>query len=328
MSKRAGWLVAWVGFGVLIACGEQAVDYPSGTDPVGKGNGEACAKDSDCKGICLDGKCTGCTSNAQCKDPARSVCDTTTGACGGCTQSGQCANGQACIGGQCSACTSNQQCAAGQVCTNGACGQCTSNTQCLSGEQCVNGACSSGGGDGGPVGPTLDSSVDACLAGYVGFVGPVGPVWGNASADAVPGFGAAAGGKVGTAAGDNACNVAYAGAHVCTWEEVKTSDVCGKLAALKNQTITAWMHRTGVEASLSDDNPSLPAGAPAKGARCNDWTYPTNHAFDGEFIQFGGGTMKGHFDSDTRDDNGATSTFAVAGLLQCNGESRQVLCCK
>lgn len=339
-TKRGrGWLVVWAGvgaFGVLVACGEQAVDYPTGAGGdagVGKGAGEPCAKDSDCKGICQDGKCAGCASSAQCKDPSRPVCDTSTGACGGCTSSSQCPDGLACVNGACTNCTSNAQCAAGQACINGKCGPCTSNTQCdgTKGEQCVNGSCTSGG-DGGPVGPTLDSGVDACAAGYVGNVGPVGSVWGNATAANPAGFGAAANGQTGKAAGDAACNGAYAGSHACTWEEVKASDTCGKLTALKNTTTSAWMHRTAAQAAgapnVTEDNAGLPPGPPAKGARCNDWTYPTNHAFDGEFITFSGGVMVGHFDSDTADDNGAASTHAASGVLDCNGPTRLVLCCK
>lgn len=327
MIKR-GWLVAWVGcVGVVIACGDSAVDYPAG-GPVsaGKGTGEACTKDGDCKGVCQAGVCAACGSSAQCKDPARAVCDTATGACGGCTTTSQCTPGLACVNGACSACTSNAQCVAGQACINGACGACTANTQCGPTEQCLNGQCTSNSTT--PPGPTIDSGTDACVAGYVGFVGPVGPVWGNATAATPAGFGAAAGGAVGTAAGNAACTLAYAGSHICTWEETKQSDVCGKLTALKNSVTSAWMHRTAADNSLSDDNPSLPAGNPAKGARCNDWTYPTNHAFDGEFVEFGAGAMKGHFDSITADDNGATSQFATAGALECNGMSRIVLCCK
>jgi hypothetical protein len=322
-------LVACIGcVGVLVACGEQAVDYPDGVDP-GKSNGEACTKDADCKGICLDSKCAACGSSAQCKDPARSVCDVATGACGGCTTSSQCPPGLACVNSACTACTTNTQCAAGQACVNGACGACTSNTQCASTEQCLNGQCTSNGTT--PPGPTLDSGVDACVAGYVGFVGPVGSVWGNPTNGTPPGFGPAAGGQVGTAAGNSACTLAYAGSHACSWEEVKQSDVCGKLAALKNTVVTAWMHRTAAETALSDDNPTLPAGPAAPGARCNDWTYGTNHAYDGEFIEFGAGAMKGHFDSDTANDGptppGGGSAHAVGGALQCNGESRDVLCC-
>ncbi|MFO0670266.1 MAG: hypothetical protein U0235_11655 [Polyangiaceae bacterium] len=340
MSKRA-WLIGWVGcVGVVVACGEQAVDYPNGGNGLGGGDGglakpvgAACAKDADCNGlICQDGKCAACTSSAQCKDPTKPVCDTTTGACGGCTSSSQCPDGLACVSGACTSCTSNSQCAAGLVCVNGKCGPCTSTSQCTSPDVCQNGACTSN--NDGSTNPTLDGStgVDACAAGYVGNVGPVGSVWGNASNATPPGFGAAAIGQICKAAGDAACNGAYLGSHACTWEEVKSSDTCGKLAGLKNTTLKAWMHRTGNETAsathLVDDNPSLPPGPAAKGARCNEWTYPTNHAFDGEWIEFGGGQMKAHLDSDTADDNGATSAHAAAGVLQCNGESNFVLCCK
>ena len=219
----------------------------------------------------------------------------------------------------------SSQCPVGQVCAAGACGPCQVDGQCDLGLQCVNGTCSRG--DGGGDGVTTPQ----CNAGYVGVIGPVGSVWGNPTNGAPPGFGAAAAGQVGKAAGDAACAAAFPGSHVCTWEETKASDACGKLTALKGTTDTAWVHRTAAEVKgatvVVDDNPSLQPGVPLKGARCNDWLYPTNHAFDGEFVQFGGNAMVAHLDSDTADDNGATSTHAAAGVLECNGMSRKVLCC-
>jgi hypothetical protein len=300
-------MAAWVGLGVLVGCGVQSVDYP--TDGLGTGDGGNISPGGD-------------------------------GGAGGCVSNSQCTGGKVCTAGVCGACTANSQCSPGQVCAGGICGQCTATTQCDPGLQCVAGACAGNAGDSGV---TIDGADPSCASGYVGQVGPVGSVWGNPIGGAPSGFGPAAGGATGLQAGNNACAAVFAGSHACTWEEVKHSDVCGKLTQLKNTADTAWMHRTGAETAptatgaapgttnVVDDNPSLQPGLAAKGARCNDWTYPTNHAFDGEFIEFGGGVMKGHLDSDTADlgDNGvANSPHAAAGVLQCSTENRKVLCCK
>ncbi|MBK6693647.1 MAG: hypothetical protein IPG50_15785 [Myxococcales bacterium] len=76
------------------------------------------------------------------------------------------------------------------------------------------------------------------------------------------------------------------------------------------------------------------AGPPAKGGRCDDWRYPGNDAYDGEWIETGGGMMIAHLDSDTTDNGNdfpsypAVSSGAAPGVLPCGGVSRHVACCK
>lgn len=314
--KTRAWTAVWLGLATLFACGNSAVDFPTSTVDAGTTTA-GCTKDTDCPvGICSAGKCAACSAPTDCIDPAKPVCDSISGSCVGCTTSTQCSGGLACISGQCSSCTSTAQCAAGAACINGVCGRCATDAQC-GGTSCVAGVC---GGASNDAGTTGDAS-GACSVGFVGAIGPVESKWDK-------GFGANAGGKTGKAAGDNACNISFPGTHACTWEELKASDTCNKLTQQKATAgMTAWMHRTGPETAMADDNPNLVAGPPARGGRCNDWTYETNHAFDGEWIEFGNGAMKGHFDSDTADDNGNTSAHAAAGVLECNGESRNVMCC-
>lgn len=183
-----------------------------------------------------------------------------------------------------------------------------------------------------------DGQVDACATGFVGQLGPVGPIWSNGTGASPPGFGPAAGGQAGKAAGDVACGLGYGGAHACSWEEIKASDACGKLNGLRNVQIsppTAWLHRSAPETSAPPsrvfDDSLAPAGTvslPAKGARCNDWTSASDQAFDGEWIEFGNGSLVAHLDGDSADDNGSTSAHAAAGVLPCSATTtRLVLCC-
>lgn len=356
MSKR-GWLGGWIGLGVLIGCGVQAVDYPDGDGGAGGGGvtkpadvGAPCTTDAQCNGrVCVNGQCGNCASNAQCKDPTKPVCDTASGVCGPCTTSSQCADGLACVSGQCSACTSNEQCPAGQVCANGKCGPCQATSQCTQPQQCLlpQGVCTSGtGGDSGVTITDSGPGFDACATGsYAGLLPGHTSVWGTSLA-------AAAGGKVGKAAGDNACNLTFAGSHVCTWQELKTLDTCGKLIALKNTTTNAWLHRdtpetaNGTTITFEDGRPAgqTSAGTGAanqRGGSCDDWRYGTNHIADGEFVEFGGGTMIARLDGDTASDDtynglgypsncGANPcvSHAVSGKLECGGVTRAILCCK
>ena len=255
-----------------------------------------------------------CSTNATCPDTSP-ICNRVTRRCEACTATTQCSDGLQCIAGQCSPCTKNSMCGDGLVCLFGRCGACQHSTQCDPSEVCVNGACRAG--PGGVPAPPLDAGLPGCNSGYIGVVGPVGSSWqGSFGLDS---------GVQGKQAGDEACNAAFAGSHACTWEEAKASDVCGKLAALKQTTTTAWLHRTSPEVATStafvDDGASQP-GAPSPAARCGDWQSTTNDNADGEWIEFGNGAMKAHLDGNTAPD------AAAPGVLDCAGVSRLVLCCR
>ncbi len=128
-----------------------------------------------------------------------------------------------------------------------------------------------------------------------------------------------ANGKTGYEAGIAICQSIGAD-HPCDYEEVLDAEAAGELANVAQGT-TAWIHRTTV--AMVGGNPS----DPGPGGRCNDWIYTTNHISDGEFVSFDQvGTPTYHLDNDTFFD-GEDPSHAQAGALQCNGETRAILCC-
>ena len=131
------------------------------------------------------------------------------------------------------------------------------------------------------------------------------------------------GGIEGFGAGNMMCANAMADTHVCDYEEVLLADAAGEFAAMAAGT-TAWIHRTTpamVDAVMSP---------PGVGGRCVDWTYPTNHISDGEFVTFGaGGATTYSLDNDTMfdEDAPAPNPHVQMGLLECGGQMRAILCC-
>lgn len=161
-------------------------------------------------------------------------------------------------------------------------------------------------------GMTTTSTTDPC-EGHITYAGVV--------AGAISAWGAhqQAGGATGYEAGINICATIGAD-HPCDYEEVLDAEAAGELANIPQGT-TAWIHRTTV--AMVDGNPS----DPGPGGRCNDWTYTTNHISDGEFVSFDQtGVPTYHLDNDTEFD-GVSTAHAQAGVLQCNGETRAILCC-
>jgi cysteine-rich repeat protein len=94
-------------------------------------------------------------------------------------------------------------------------------------------------------------------------------------------------GKIGIKAGEEMC-AKIGGDHVCEWGEVK--DALSKSEALLLNDLktkmpasgSAWIHRVTTVETVNGKTAN-----PGPGARCNEWTYPTNHIADGEFFKVG-----------------------------------------
>ena len=177
------------------------------------------------------------------------------------------------------------------------------------------GGAGGGGGTGGTGGigeggaPPCDPQATVIMA---AIVAAQTPVW-------------TSNGLVGLDAGNDMCNAAALGSHVCTYAELlvaeaKPDNLEPNLGLLATGT-TLWVHR---------DTPEMVNGmmsVPGAGARCNDWTYPTNHISDGEYAEVTlPSDLTFSLDNDSFFD-GVDNTHALAGLLQCGGETRAIPCC-
>ncbi len=141
--------------------------------------------------------------------------------------------------------------------------------------------------------------------------------------------------KLGVAAGNAMCK-AIGADHVCTYAEIVAADAKGELANLATN-LTYWTHRT---TSVTADGTTF---APGAGARCNDWTYPTDHISDGEWFEVynansasnaGGhhiGSLSFHFDGNAVYDGMTGKTCKSATDPKCAGPcsspTRAILCC-
>jgi Cys-rich repeat protein len=86
-----------------------------------------------------NGACLECTSNAECTDPVKPICNLTTNQCGPCTMDSQCPTGEVCdLGsGACVACVTNAQCGGtAPICQSQTCVPCASSSQCPDGTVC------------------------------------------------------------------------------------------------------------------------------------------------------------------------------------------------
>lgn len=125
------------------------------------------------------------------------------------------------------------------------------------------------------------------------------------------------GGVTGFAAGNQMC-MNMGADHVCDYEEIELAFSKNEFAALPAGT-TAWLHRTV----------NVMGMAPGVGGRCVDWTYQTNHISDGEFVTFNGGVPTYTLDNDTNYNPAIDqdNPHVQAGLLECGGVNRAILCC-
>jgi hypothetical protein len=122
-------------------------------------------------------------------------------------------------------------------------------------------------------------------------------------------------GRQGTPAGNLMCRAIANGDHACTYAELESARGRGELASFirDNAGQTIWVHRTGATVNVNGRN-----APPAAGSRCGDWTYETNHIFDGEFATAAGGTLNYSFDPDG----------GSKGNLACGGAQRRIACCR
>lgn len=136
-------------------------------------------------------------------------------------------------------------------------------------------------------------------------------------------------GLTGFAAGMDLCDGMFLGSHVCDYTELlaaeaKPDAMEPQLGLLATNT-TLWVNRTTPEMV---NNVTSQPGA---GGRCNDWTYATNHASDGEFaVVTAPSDLTFHLDGDTvfmDPGAGNTSPHVVAGDLDCGGTFRAIPCC-
>lgn len=172
--------------------------------------------------------------------------------------------------------------------------------------------CMGTGGAGGGTTTTTSSTTDPCEGAltYGGLVPGAISAWASHPQS---------NGKNGYEAGIEICKSIGAD-HPCDYEEVLAAEAAGELAAIPMGT-TAWIHRVTVAQIGGVDSP------PGPGGRCNDWAYTTNHISDGEFVSFDAvGIPTYHLDNDTFYD-GVDTSHAQPGQLQCNGETRAILCC-
>ncbi len=113
-----------------------------------------CETTEDCNteghtGVCVDGTCTECAADSDCKPGFR--CDQPT--LGGnrcvplaeCGVMGDCPSGQTCKEGKCVACSADADCGSGFRCDAGACvasATCASDADCRGGQVCIDSQCS------------------------------------------------------------------------------------------------------------------------------------------------------------------------------------------
>jgi large exoprotein involved in heme utilization and adhesion len=122
---------------------------------------------------------------------------------------------------------------------------------------------------------------------------------------------------VGMAAANAECK-AQGADHFCDYEEIKAAAAKGELAGVANGT-TVWVHRTTAAVVGGISNPG------GGGARCDDWTYGSNHLNQGEFATINGGQPT--FDLAPGDQLGVGFAPSGASARKCGTVVRSILCC-
>jgi len=171
----------------------------------------------------------------------------------------------------------------------------------------------------------------------------------NPADPTMPGMGSGAvwayNGSIGTQAGHDMCK-AVGAFHVCSYRELRKAHDRGELDTPQNQAKLAitngpntfWLHRiheTVTMGTNGDLDPNGISSPPGPGGRCNDWTYPTGHIADGEYVDLSiTGSVTAaqyHFDQETKYSGVAMDGYAGSGPMDggpCNGSTRRdILCC-
>lgn len=144
-------------------------------------------------------------------------------------------------------------------------------------------------------------------------------------------------GFLGIQAGNEMC-AAIGADHVCSYEEVllaqskgEFSSDAGDLNYLADSDY--WVHR--INATVDINGEMSPPGA---GARCNDWTYPTAHIADGEYVNVSNnGTAiedfefaldpKSCYTGDPGDDCQGDTAGPPNSAGSCGSTMRYIMCC-
>ena len=116
------------------------------------------------------------------------------------------------------------------------------------------------------------------------------------------------------AAANAMCAQLNANAHACTYTEVVAAEAQGDFADefTNNAGGTAWVHRVN---DVTVNGVTYPAGA---GTRCDDWTYGSGHAFDGEYMTITANGLQYVLDPDP----------TAVGAASCGGSQRNIACCQ
>lgn len=100
-------------------------------------------------GVCVDGVCTECAEDTDCKAGFRCDKDLVKGhrcvPAAECSGASDCPGGKVCTDGKCEACTGDGQCGAGSICDAGACrvkAECAGDSDCKGGLVCIDNKCS------------------------------------------------------------------------------------------------------------------------------------------------------------------------------------------
>ncbi len=163
----------------------------------------------------------------------------------------------------------------------------------------------------------IEGAVDTCVSNLVALTpAEQGACYSGQTAEVGPVF--TSGMLVGLAAGDDQCNIAFAGSAMCTYADLRAAQLAGQLAGIADVT-TFWLQR-----DTTEDVNAIPS-PPGPGGNCDNWTFNGNHLADGEYVTFSGGVPDYHLDADTVYDG--VSTSHVDADLPCGGTTRSIPCC-
>jgi hypothetical protein len=135
---------------------------------------------------------------------------------------------------------------------------------------------------------------------------------------------------IGVPAGDAMCQL-HGFDQVCTYAQLLSAEDLGEFETVTDGSY--WLHRVTLTVTMGSDgglDPNGVSSAPGPGGRCNDWTSPSGHIADGEYVEFSSGVPVYHFDKDTRYTGMPSDGHAGSGADDggpCEGALRGLLCC-
>jgi cysteine-rich repeat protein len=220
--------------------------------------------------------------------------------------------------------TCNKDCSmasCGDGYVNAAAGECCEPTEFAACQDCKGpvgvGQCTDNQGGGG-MGP--DCTAADIFAGVV--TNMANPAMAGTGVPSVWSYG----GVSGVQAGNDMCGVIGAD-HVCSYKEIEQAKAKGEFNTTNLPASTYWLHRV-TETVMVGGNMS----PPGPGGRCNDWTYPTDHISDGEFMTVdAAAAITYSFDQETQYSGDVADMYQGSGANDggaCGGAgNRGILCC-